>query len=200
MKNIAVIVSGGGSNLQALIDAISNGSVTGGQISLVIADKEGTYAEVRAKNHGIPFRIINRRELKNESFSTFAEQILAEFEIDIIVLAGFLGILSGDLVQKYPERIINVHPSLIPKYCGKGFYGIKVHEAVIAAGEKTTGATVHYVDGGIDTGKIITQSLVSVLECDTPEGLQKRVLESEWEILPKALQRVILSCKPKTKN
>lgn len=189
MLNVAVIVSGGGTNLQALVDAVKAGKVKGAEITSVIADREGAYALVRARDNNIPGFIVNRRG--NPDFEAQLLDILFDYKIDIIVLAGFIGVLSKKVVNCYSNRIINVHCSLIPKFCGKGFYGIKVHEAVLASGERVSGATVHYVNEGIDEGEIIIQKEVAVLPEDTPETLQQRVLRVEWEILPLALQKVI---------
>lgn len=189
---IAVLVSGGGTNLQALIDAAAAGSLTHGRIELVISNKSDAYALQRAERAGIPTRTILRGECSgNEEFEGRIRAALDEFEIDIIVLAGFMSILSADLTNAYPERIINIHPSLIPAFCGKGFYGLHVHEAVLEYGVKVTGATVHFVNEIPDGGRIIMQKAVDVLEGDTPETLQRRVMEqAEWKILPAAVELV----------
>lgn len=189
---IAVLVSGGGTNLQALIDAAAAGALTHGRIELVISNKADAYALQRAERAGIPTRTILRGECSgNKEFEGRIRAALDEFEIDIIVLAGFMAILSADLTNAYPERIINIHPSLIPAFCGKGFYGLHVHEAVLEYGVKVTGATVHFVNEIPDGGRIIMQKAVDVLEGDTPETLQRRVMEqAEWKILPAAVELV----------
>ena len=188
---IAVLVSGGGTNLGALIDA--QGSViTSGEITLVISNKEGAYALTRAANAGIKSETVLRKNCNSkEEFEDKILALLKENDIDMIVLGGFLAVLSERFVKEYPERIINIHPSLIPKPCGDGFYGLKVHESVLASGDKVTGATVHYVNEITDGGEIIFQKEVPVMEGDTPEILQKRVMEqAEWIILPKATELV----------
>lgn len=188
---IAVLVSGGGTNLGALIDA--QGSViTSGEITLVISNKEGAYALTRAANAGIKSETVLRKNCNSkEEFEDKILALLKENDIDMIVLGGFLAVLSERFVKEYPERIINIHPSLIPKHCGDGFYGLKVHESVLASGDKVTGATVHYVNEITDGGEIIFQKEVPVMEGDTPEILQKRVMEqAEWIILPKATELV----------
>ncbi|QZY55718.1 phosphoribosylglycinamide formyltransferase [Crassaminicella profunda] len=182
--NIAVLVSGGGTNLQSIIDHIENGNIDG-QIGVVISSKEDAYALKRAKKHGIEgvyigkenFPDLNERNLK-------ILQILEDKQIDLIVLAGYMSILDKNMVEKYKNRMMNIHPSLIPSFCGKGFYGKKVHEAVIEYGVKLTGATVHFVDEGTDTGPVIMQKSVEVKDADTAEDVAKRVLEVEHEILP----------------
>ena len=189
---IAVLVSGGGTNLQALIDAQKSGIIQNGEIVLVISNKEGAYALERAKKASIETKTVLRAELG--SLDAFEEKIISlidEREIDIIVLAGFMSILSENFTKHYSERIINVHPSLIPSFCGKGFYGLKVHEAALEYGVKVTGATVHFVNEIPDGGKIIMQKAVEIQENDTPEILQKRVMEqAEWIILPQAVEKV----------
>ena len=188
---IAVLVSGGGTNLQALLDA--QGSViTSGEITLVISNKAGAYALERARNAGVKGETVLKRECgSQEAFEDKVLALLKENDIDMIVLAGFLSVLSERFVKEYPNRIINIHPSLIPKHCGDGFYGLKVHESVLAAGDKVTGATVHFVNEITDGGEIIFQQEVPVMEGDTPEVLQKRVMEqAEWIILPKACEQV----------
>lgn len=191
-KRIAVLVSGGGTNLQALIDAQKSGVLQSGEICLVISSFAGAYALTRAEANGIPALVI--RKGGNMTRAAFEQEILktlAEYRIDIIVLAGFMLILSGDFVRRYPNRIINVHPSLIPSFCGEGFYGLRVHEAALEYGVKLTGATVHFVNEVTDGGKIIMQKTVEVLPGDTPETLQKRVMEqAEWVILPQALEKI----------
>lgn len=189
MLNIVVLVSGGGTNLQALIDAQKKGEITGGKISCVISSNSDAYALQRAKKNGIPSIIVRRKDYAdNDSYSEALTTALDEVNADIIVLAGFMSILSKSLTDKYRFRILNVHPSLIPSFCGDGFYGLKVHEAVLACGVKVTGATVHFVNEVADAGAIILQKAVDVKRCDTPETLQKRVMEeAEWEILPRAV-------------
>ncbi len=184
---MAVLVSGGGTNLQSVIDAVEAG-VLSSQIVCVISNKETAYGLERARKHNIPAYFINPKE------KGFDEKLLAKLEeekVDLIVLAGYLKILSPDLIRAYKHRIINIHPSLLPKFGGKGFYGIHVHEAVLAAGEKESGATVHYVDEGVDTGEIILQRKVAVEEGDTPESLQARILEQiEHKILVEAIKKI----------
>lgn len=183
MIRIAVLVSGGGTNLQALIDAQAAGIIKSGEIVLVGSNKEGAYALERAKNHGIEGFV-----MKDEAHLL---EKLAEEKIDLIVLAGFLKILSKDFIRAYEDRIINVHPSLIPSFCGKGAYGLKVHEMALEYGVKVTGATVHFVNEIPDGGKIIAQKAVEILDDDTPEVLQKRVMEqAEWILLPQAVEKI----------
>lgn len=188
-KKIAVLVSGGGTNLQALIDAEKSGIIKNGSISLVISNVSGAYALERAKNAGIKTETVIKKELGSQA--AFEEKIislLTENEIDLIVLAGFMSILSENFTKTYPHRIVNVHPSLIPSFCGKGFYGLHVHEAALEKGVKVTGATVHFVNEIPDGGEIILQKAVEIKEGDTPEVLQKRVMvEAEWNILPEAV-------------
>ena len=192
MINVAVLVSGGGTNLQALIDAEKNGIIRSGKISLVISNKSDAYALERAKNADIETAVVSKKEYTTqESFEDRISELLTEKGIDVIVLAGFMCILSERFTSRYPERIINVHPSLIPSFCGKGFYGLKVHEAALAYGVKVTGATVHFVNEIPDGGRIIMQKAVEVLPGDTPEVLQRRVMEqAEWKILPEACENV----------
>ncbi|MBQ8228228.1 MAG: phosphoribosylglycinamide formyltransferase [Clostridia bacterium] len=189
---IAVLVSGGGTNLQALIDAQKSGIICDGEIVLVVSNVSDAYAITRANNAGIDsFTITKKMTGSQEAFEKALKEKLTKYNIDIIVLAGFLSILSEDFTKCYPERIINVHPALIPSFCGKGYYGLKVHEAALEYGVKVTGATVHFVNEIPDGGKIILQKAVDILEGDTPEVLQKRVMEqAEWIILPKAVQLV----------
>ena len=190
MTKIAVLVSGGGTNLQALIDAQKSGVLSSGEIKLVISNNEDAFALQRAKNAGISTTVCNKKTLGDEFENTLIKS-LEENDIDIIVLAGFMCILSEKFTSHFANRIINVHPSLIPSFCGKGFYGLKVHEAALAYGVKVTGATVHFVNEIPDGGKIIMQKAVSVKDDDTPETLQKRVMEeAEWKILPMALEKV----------
>ena len=191
MRRIAVLCSGGGTNLQALIDA--QGSVlNSGKIALVIANNANAYALERAKNAGIPTAIVLKKECGSQAaFEEKLKEILAENAIDLIILAGFMTILTENFTSAYPERIINVHPSLIPSFCGAGFYGLKVHEAALEKGVKVTGATVHFVNEIPDGGKIIAQKAVYIEDGDTPEILQKRVMEqAEWILLPQAAEKV----------
>ena len=189
---VAVLVSGGGTNLQAIIDAEKSGIITSGRVALVISNKAGVYALERAKNAGIEALVITKKEAGGqEAFEASIEKALDERGIDVIVLAGFLSILSADFTKKYDHRILNVHPSLIPSFCGAGFYGLKVHEAALSYGVKVTGATVHYVNEIPDGGEIIFQKAVEIEEGDTPEILQRRVMEqAEWKILPAAVEKV----------
>jgi len=192
LTKIAVLVSGGGTNLQALIDAQKSGIIKSGQIEVVIASNPDAYALKRAENNGIAAEVVNKKECKTQQeFENAIIDVLDRYDIDFIVLAGFMCILSESFTKMYSNRIINVHPSLIPSFCGKGFYGLKVHEAALAYGVKVTGATVHFVNEIPDGGKIILQKSVAVEESDTPETLQKRVMEqAEWIILPKACEIV----------
>ena len=189
---IAVLVSGGGTNLQALIDAEKSGILKSGEIVLVISSNPGAYALTRAANAGIPGYTASKKALGGqEAFEKEIVRLLTENEIDLIVLAGFMSILSADFTSRYPRRIINVHPALIPSFCGKGFYGLHVHEAALAYGVKVTGATVHFVNEIPDGGEIIMQKAVSIRENDTPETLQKRVMRlAEWKILPLSVEKV----------
>ncbi len=188
-KKIAVLVSGGGTNLQALIDAEKSGIIKNGNISLVISNVKGAYALERAEKAGIKTETVIKKELgSQQAFEEKIISLLTENGIDLIVLAGFMSILSEDFTKTYPHRIINVHPSLIPSFCGKGFYGLHVHEAALSKGVKVTGATVHFVNEIPDGGEIILQKAVEIKEGDTPEVLQKRVMvEAEWNILPEAV-------------
>ena len=189
---IAVLVSGGGTNLQALIDAQQSGILQSGEIVLVISNNRGAFALTRAESAGIATAVISKKELG--SAEAFEDALLARLEeekIDLIVLAGFMVILSRRFTDTYPERILNVHPSLIPSFCGEGFYGLHVHEAALAYGVKVTGATVHFVNEIPDGGRIVMQKAVEILEGDTPEVLQKRVMqEAEWKILPLSVEKV----------
>ena len=188
--NIAVLVSGGGTNLQALIDAQQCGIINSGKISLVISNNPDAFALERARKAGIKTAVCNKKEL-GASFETELIKILEENKTDIIVLAGFMCILSENFTSRFADRIINVHPSLIPSFCGKGFYGLRVHEAALSYGVKVTGATVHFVNEIPDGGKIIMQKAVEIKEGDTPEILQRRVMEeAEWKILPLSLEKV----------
>lgn len=189
---IAVFVSGGGTNLQALIDAQQKGIITSGKIELVVSNNSGAYALERAKNAGIDSVVVLKKELgSQEAFENKLKEILTKNKIDLIVLAGFMSILSEDFTKVYPKRIINVHPSLIPSFCGKGFYGLHVHEAALEYGVKVTGATVHFVNEIPDGGEIILQKAVEIQDGDTPEILQTRVMEqAEWILLPKAVELI----------
>ena len=189
---IAVLVSGGGTNLQALIDAQAAGKITSGEISLVISNNPNAFALQRAENANIPTEIITKAQCGSQAcFEQKIKTAIGKHEIDLIVLAGFMSILSEDFTKDFPERIINVHPSLIPSFCGKGFYGLRVHEEALAYGVKVTGATVHFVNEIPDGGKILLQKAVAIEEGDTPEILQKRVMEqAEWQILPEAVEMV----------
>ena len=189
---IAVLVSGGGTNLQALIDAQNSGIICSGQIALVISNNASAYALERAAKAGIPSEVVLKKELgSQEAFENAIKSLLKEYKIDYIVLAGFMSILSEAFTRDYPEQILNVHPSLIPSFCGKGYYGLRVHEEALAYGVKVTGATVHFVNEIPDGGKILLQKAVEVLEGDTPEVLQRRVMEqAEWKILPAAVELV----------
>ena len=187
---IAVLVSGGGTNLQALIDARAAGRLKSGELALVVSGKAGASALERAKRAGIAVETVDRASFTaREAFEEQLCRVLKQHKTDLIVLAGFLQILSASFVSRYPDRIVNVHPSLIPSYCGKGYYGVKVHEAVLAAGERWTGATVHMVNEVPDGGRILLQRRVSVQKDDTPQTLQRRVMEqAEWLLLPKAVE------------
>ena len=189
---IAVLVSGGGTNLQALINAEAKGELKSGKIALVISNKAGAYALERAKKAGIRAETVLKKELgSQEAFEQKIISLLDSEGIDLIILAGFLSILSADFTSRYPKRIINIHPSLIPSFCGAGFYGLKVHEAALQKGVKVTGATVHFVNEIPDGGEIIMQKAVNIREDDTPETLQKRVMKlAEWKILPAAAEKV----------
>ena len=189
---IAVLVSGGGTNLQALIDARDRGELPHGELALVVSNKEGAYALERAEKAGIPVAVCQRA--KGEPRADFEARLLAILsgaKIDMIILAGFMAILSADFVSHYPERIINIHPSLIPSFCGEGYYGLRVHRAALDYGVKVTGATVHFVNEVPDGGRIIAQKAVDILPDDTPETLQRRVMEqAEWILLPRAAEAV----------
>ncbi len=189
---IAVMVSGGGTNLQALIDAEKNGVIKSGKLSLVISNNPNAYAITRAELAGIPSVIITKKEYgTQEAFENKIVEVLNEYGIELIVLAGFMSILSASFTSRFPKRIINVHPSLIPSFCGKGFYGLRVHEAALEYGVKVTGATVHYVNEIPDGGEIILQKSVSIKRNETPESLQQKVMrQAEWIILPKAAELV----------
>lgn len=190
--SIAVLVSGGGTNLQAIIDAESSGIIESGSVVLVVSSNPGAYALERAKSAGIAAICVPKKDCSSQA--QFEEKIvsaLEEHNIDLIVLAGFMSILSEDFTRRYPRRIINVHPSLIPSFCGEGFYGLRVHEAALAKGVKVTGATVHFVNEIPDGGEIIMQRAVEIMGGDTPEELQKRVMQqAEWKILPAAVEKI----------
>lgn len=188
---IAVLVSGGGTNLQALIDAQKSGVISSGEIVLVISNNENAYALTRAKENGIAAEVVKKSGGNQAAFEAKLSARLEKNRIDLIVLAGFMSILSESFTARYPKRIINVHPSLIPSFCGKGFYGLHVHEAALSRGVKVTGATVHFVNEIPDGGEIILQKAVKILKTDTPQSLQKRVMKiAEWKILPQAAQLV----------
>lgn len=189
---IAVFVSGGGTNLQALIDAQSAGLIKSGEIVLVVSNNPDAYALKRAENAGIPAVTVSKKELKSQAaFEEKLTEVLDEYNVELIILAGFMCILSGKFTARYPNRIINVHPALIPSFCGKGYYGLKVHEEALRYGVKVTGATVHYVNEIPDGGEIIFQKAVNIKPGDTPELLQRRVMEqAEWKLLPKAAELV----------
>ena len=197
--NVAVLVSGGGTNLQALIDAEKTGIIKSGKIALVVSNKPDVFALERAKNHGIKNIVIDKKQLGGQQpFETKLLQVLQENDIDVIVLAGFMSILTENVIKKYDKRIINVHPSLIPSFCGMGYYGLKVHEKALEKGVKVTVATVHYVNEIADDGEIIMQKAVKINKNDTPETLQLRVMKNaEWKILPRSLEKV---CKNILKN
>lgn len=187
---IAVLVSGGGTNLQALIDAQERGELANGKITLVLASKPEVYALERAKNHGIPSAVLSRKDYDSiAAYSKALADALQEAEIDLVVLAGFLTIIDEQVYARFPNRIINVHPALIPSFCGKGYYGLRVHEAALEKGVRVSGATVHIVTPECDAGPIILQKAVEVREEDTPESLQKRIMvEAEWKLLPEAVR------------
>lgn len=192
MLRVGVMVSGGGTNLQAILNAIEAGTITNTEIAVVISNNPGAYALERAKNYGIDGVCLSPKSFESrEAFSEAFLQKVDEYQLDLIVLAGFLVTIPTAMITKYEHRIINIHPSLIPSFCGVGYYGLKVHEAALARGVKITGATVHYVDNGMDTGPIILQKAVEVHDGDTPKVLQKRVMEqAEWVILPQAINMI----------
>ena len=192
MLKIVVLVSGGGTNLQAIIDAVENGTITNTEIKVVISNNKNAYALERAKNHNIEGICISPKDYESRAeFNKAFLEKLDSYEVDLVVLAGFLVVIPPEMIAKYRNRIINVHPSLIPSFCGTGFYGLKVHEGALARGVKVTGATVHFVDAGTDTGPIILQKAVYIENGDTPEVLQKRVMEqAEWVILPQAIDYI----------
>ena len=195
MVRVAILVSGGGTNLQAIIDAKNAGKIPSAELALVLASNEKAYALTRAANAGIPSEVL--RKAKGEDVTLYGErllEVLRKHEIDLVVLAGFLTILPENVIRAYDHRILNVHPSLIPSFCGDGFYGLRVHEAALAKGVKVTGATIHFVNEITDGGDIIAQKAVEVLPDDTPETLQKRVMvEAEWVLLPQAVETVAKS-------
>jgi phosphoribosylglycinamide formyltransferase-1 len=192
MLKLAVLVSGGGTNLQAILDAIDNGTITNAKVAVVISNNADAYALERAKKHGIEARCVSPKSY--ETREEFNREFLAKlnsYQVDLVVLAGFLVVLPEMMIREYENRIINIHPSLIPSFCGKGYYGLKVHERALERGVKVTGATVHFVDAGTDTGPIILQKAVAVEQGDTPEKLQRRVMEqAEWKILPQAIDLI----------
>lgn len=192
MIRVGVLVSGGGTNLQAIIDAVKSGDITNASLEVVISNKKDAYALTRAAENGIKAESVCIKDYDNrDEFNKALIERLDSYNLDLIVLAGFLVVLPPELIQKYRNKIINIHPSLIPSFCGNGFYGLHVHEKALERGVKVTGATVHYVDEGTDTGPIIYQKAVEVLPGDTPEVLQKRVMEqAEWKILPKAIDDI----------
>ena len=195
---IAVFVSGGGTNLEALLNAQERGDIPHGEIVLVCASNENAYALTRAANHGVPGVAVPKKQMTQEAFEAALNEKLSEYRVDVIILAGFLSILSADFVKQWPDRILNVHPSLIPSFCGKGMYGLKVHEAALAKGVKVTGATVHLVNEIPDGGRILLQKAVDILPDDPAEILQRRVMEqAEWVLLPQAAEML---CKQITEN
>ena len=192
MLRVGVMVSGGGTNLQAILDAIDSGKITNAKVEVVISNNPGAYALERARNHGIEAVCISPKSFENRA--AFNEAFLKktdEYDLDLSVLAGFLVTIPEEMIRKYRNKIINIHPSLIPSFCGVGYYGLKVHEAALARGVKVTGATVHYVDEGVDSGPILLQKAVEVQPGDTPQVLQRRVMEqAEWIILPEAVNKI----------
>lgn len=192
MLKVGVLVSGGGTNLQAILDAIDSGKITNAEVSLVISNNPNAYALERAKKAGIEGICISPKSYENrDAFNAAFLEKLDAAKVDLVVLAGFLVVIPETMIKKYRNRIINIHPSLIPSFCGTGYYGLKVHEGVLARGVKVTGATVHFVDEGTDTGPIILQKAVVVQQDDTPEVLQRRVMEeAEWQIMPQAIDLI----------
>ena len=192
MLRVGVLVSGGGTNLQSIIDHVESGKITGVSLEVVISNNAGAYALERAKKHNIPAVCVSPKSYATRAeFNDALIAKLEEYNLDLIVLAGFLVVIPPKMVERYPNQIINIHPSLIPSFCGTGYYGLKVHEAALARGVKVSGATVHYVDAGTDTGPIILQKAVEVQDGDTPEVLQRRIMEqAEWKILPAAIQLI----------
>ena len=192
MLRMAVLVSGGGTNLQAIIDRIGNGTVTNAEIAVVISNNRSAYALERAKQNGIDAAVVSPKDYETrEAFNQALLEKIQSYQVDLVVLAGCLVVIPKIMVDAYPNRIINIHPSLIPSFCGTGYYGLKVHEAALERGVKVTGATVHFVDDGTDTGPIILQKAVEIKDGDTPEVLQRRVMEeAEWVIMPKAIDLI----------
>ena len=192
MLKLAVLVSGGGTNLQAILDAIDNGTITNAKVEVVISNNKNAYALERAANHGIEGLCISPKDYESrDAFNEAFSDKLNSYQVDLVVLAGFLVVIPEKMIQQYRNRIINIHPSLIPSFCGTGYYGLKVHEGALARGVKVTGATVHFVDEGTDTGPIILQKAVEVKQGDTPEVLQRRVMEeAEWKIMPQAIDLI----------
>jgi phosphoribosylglycinamide formyltransferase-1 len=190
MLNIGVMVSGGGTNLQAIMDRIDDGTLKGCHIVTVVSSREGVYALERARKRGIPVKVISRKDYNNiDDYDKALIRHMKLFKVELVVLAGFMSLLGDSFIREYNNAIINVHPSLIPSFCGKGFYGIRPHQKALEYGVKVTGATVHFVDSGYDSGPIILQKAVEILPDDTPETLQKRVMEqAEWVILPQAIR------------
>ena len=192
MLRVGVLVSGGGTNLQAILDAMDQGRITNAEVAAVISNNPGAYAPERARNHGIPAECISPKDFPDRA--SFNEALVAKvdsYDLDLVVLAGFLVKIPEAMIAKYSNKIINIHPSLIPSFCGVGYYGLKVHEAALARGVKITGATVHFVDEGMDSGPILLQKAVEVKPGDTPELLQRRVMEeAEWVILPRAIDMI----------
>lgn len=195
MKRIGVLVSGGGTNLQAIIDAQKSGIITSGEVVTVVSNKRGVYALERAENAGIETAVIEKKAFATqEDFDRAIARHMKERRVDLIVMAGFLCIVGEELIKEYPDRIINIHPSLIPSFCGAGYYGIKVHEAALSYGVKVSGATVHFVNGVVDGGRIIAQKAVYIKDGDTPQTLQKRIMEeAEWIILPQSIEKICAS-------
>lgn len=192
MLKLAVCVSGGGTNLQAIMDAIENGTITNARIEVVISNNKNAHALERGRQHGIKAECISPKDFENrEVFNQVFLDKLNSYEVDLVVLAGFLVVIPEEMIRQYENRIINIHPSLIPSFCGTGYYGLKVHEGALARGVKVTGATVHFVDEGTDTGPILLQQPVMIEQDDTPEVLQRRVMEqAEWKILPEAINLI----------
>ncbi len=195
MKRIGVLVSGGGTNLQAIIDAQKSGIITSGEVVTVVSNKKGVYALERAENAGIEASVIEKKAFASqEDFDRAIARHMKERGVDLIVMAGFLCIVGDELIKEYPDRIINIHPSLIPSFCGEGYYGIKVHEAALSYGVKVSGATVHFVNGVVDGGRIIAQKAVYIKDGDTPQTLQRRIMEeAEWIILPQSIEKICAS-------
>ena len=192
MLRVGVLVSGGGTNLQAILDAIDAGTIRNAKVEVAISNNAGAFALERAKKHGIPAECLSPKEFASrEEFNEALVAKIDSYHLDLIVLAGYLVKIPAAMIEKYRNKIINIHPSLIPSFCGVGFYGLKVHEAALERGVKVTGATVHFVDSGMDTGPIILQKAVEVQDGDTPEVLQRRVMEqAEWILLPQAIQMI----------